>query len=42
MDSLGHLCRSEFSEAFEDAAGFGWGVQNSGINLKQLIASKVT
>ncbi|GAB4821380.1 hypothetical protein N2152v2_008426 [Parachlorella kessleri] len=31
---------SEFSEAFEDAAGFGWGVQNSGINLKQLIASK--
>ena len=33
-------CRSEFSSAFEDAEGFGWGVTNQGVDLKHLLLSK--
>lgn len=34
-------CRSEFTESFEDAAGFGWHPPASGHDAKTLIARKV-
>lgn len=35
------MCSSEFSEAFDDAEGFGWSKVKPSVDIKKFLARKV-